>query len=281
VHPIAMMKTHLLLSLSVTLFSMPACDHARRSHGGADAPIAVHEQPMAEAAIVVPIREGKTEAWQAALEDLLGPRYEEYKTSRERYGVTSQTTFLQRTPMGDLAVIHLTGPDVHASFHAMSTSQDPWDVSWREMTMDLHGVDFAKGEKVMPKVEPLFSMDAVPLAGSKPFAFVAPLTADKLPELRALAAELNGPRHDEYVKARQRAGVQREAVFLQQTPMGLAVVFYWLAPDPVATLKSLADSTDPFDRYVMSTAATLHPVGLDTLTATVAQNKLIAQYPHP
>ena len=69
--------------------------------------------PLTEAAIAVPIAPGKTAAWQAALEDLLGPRYAEYDASRRRYGLTSQTTFLQRTPMGDFAVIHLTGEVAH------------------------------------------------------------------------------------------------------------------------------------------------------------------------
>jgi len=234
---------------------------------------------MCEAAVLVPIRKGKTDAWRAALEELVGPRYDEYKSSRERYGLTSQTTFLQRTPMGDFAVIHLTGPDVHASFHRMSMSREPWDVSWREMTLDLHGIDFAKGEKVMPNIQPLFAIEAAPIAGARPFMFAAPLADDKVDAARAVAAELNGARHDDYAASRARLGLEREAVFLQRTPKGYALVFYWMTPDPAVALERLGRSSDRFDRWVMSQAAQLHPVALETLATTVKSNKLIAQFP--
>src|ERR1044071_8227343 len=100
-----------------------ACQHGHaRPHAGAPG------GPVKEIGIAIPIAPGKTEDWRTAIQELTGPRYAEYEASRKRFGLTSQTTFLQRTPMGDFAVIHMTGPDVHASFHAMSESRDKWDV---------------------------------------------------------------------------------------------------------------------------------------------------------
>lgn len=235
---------------------------------------------MTEVAITMPIAPGKTEAWQRALEDLLGPRYDEYDASRRRYGVTSQTTFLQRTPMGDFAVIHMTGPDLHASFHQMSTSKDAWDVSWRELTLDLHGVDFAKGDRVFPTIEPAFSTGPADAVGGKPFLFVAPLSPDGAHEIRTVASELMGARHDAYVAARQRLGIRREAAFFQSTPQGNAIVVYWLADDPQAALDGWLASTDPLDVWLRDKAAAVHPVGRDLLAQTVRQNRLIADYPH-
>lgn len=267
--------------LTAALVLASACTHDREGgHGTRRSQPPTGDGPvMTEVAIAIPIAPGKTEAWQRALEDLLGPRYDEYDTSRRRYGLTSQTTFLQKTPMGDFALIHLTGPDVHASFHQMSASQDPWDVAWREMTLDLHGMDFARGEAVFPEVTLAFSMESSDSTGSTPFMFLAPLTKDGAAEIRAVAAELMGDRHDEYLAARRAIGVQREAVFLESTAMGDALVFYWLASDPQASLEKLMVSSDPLDEWLRSKANAVHPVAVDALVNTASANTLVAQYP--
>lgn len=263
--------------LLVAIAVLPACHGPGPAHGGGEPAAPRTEAVLTEAAIAVPIAPGQTAAWQSALEELLGPRYAEYEASRRRFGLTSQTTFLQATPMGDFAVIHMTGPDVHASFHAMSKSQDSWDVKWRELTLSLHGVDFAEGERVMPKVAPAYSMDSG--VGGRPFMFLAPLGAGGADRLRAVAREVMGGRHADYVRARARIGVRREAVFLESTAMGDAAVFYWVADDPVASLGKLAASTDPFDAWLRREAEQAHPIALAEIAKIASGNKLIAQYP--
>ena len=270
-------------SLFAVLVALPACHSGHHGSGHMPEPAAIAKaptNPMTELGIAVPIAPGKTAAWQAALDELLGSRYAEYESSRKRFGLTSQTTFLQKTPMGDFALIHLTGPDVHASFHSMSSSQDAWDVKWRELTLDLHGMDFAKGDRVMPKVEPAYSMETGDASTAKPFMFLAPLAPGEVARFRALAAELMGSKHDDYVRARSRIGVRREAVFLEATRMGYAAVFYWLADDPIASLNQLATSTDAFDVLLRAEATRAHPIGLDMIATIASQNRLIAEYPH-
>jgi hypothetical protein len=278
-----MNKISALLVVSAVL---PACHGGHVPAPAAEAPAAGAPAPaprtdavLSEAAIAVPIAPGKTAAWQAALEELLGPRYAEYEASRRRFGLTSQTTFLQQTPMGDFAVIHLTGPDVHASFHAMSSSQDRWDVKWRELTLNLHGVDFARGERVMPKVAPAYSMDGGAASGGQPFMFIAPLGAGGAERLAAISREVMGARHADYARARARIGVRREAVFLESTAMGDAAVFYWVADDPVGSLGKLAASTDPFDLWLRGEAEQAHPIPLAQIASIASKNRLIAQYP--
>ena len=254
---------------------LAACQH---DHHHAAAPTeAASTAPLTEAGIAIPIAAGKTDAWRAALDELLGPRYAEYEASRKRYGLTSQTTFLQRTPMGDFALIHMTGADVRASFHAMSTSQDPWDVKWRAMTQDLHGLDFAKGEPVTPSVVPLFAMEGT---GGKPFMFLAPLGDGGAARLHELASEISTTRHADYVHARTAIGVHREAVFLESTGQGDMVVVYWLADDPIASLKQLAASTDPFDRWLRGSLLHIHPISLDMIATIASSNSLVASFPH-
>lgn len=270
--------------LAASVITLTACHHFRTNAHDAQRALTPAEgdhdrAAVSELSVAMPIAPGKTAAWQQALADLVGPRYNEYQASRHRYGLTSQTTFLQRTRMGDFALIHLTGPDVRKSLHAMSESMDPWDVSWRELTLDLHGVDFAKGVKVFPKIERLFSMDSGNLEGTRPFMFVAPVNLQGGLALRAMASELMGKRNAEYQAARARIGVQRESVFFQSSQAGDAVVFYWLAADPQTSLKKLMASTAPLDEWLRATAREAHPIGLEVLQNTVGENTLVADYP--
>ena len=100
--------------LMMTLATVAACKHGghdRHGDGTIAAPPAA-SGPLTEVAIAIPIRDGKTADWERKLGELVGSRYAEYETSRQRYGLTSQTTFLQRTPMGDFALIHLTSGNI-------------------------------------------------------------------------------------------------------------------------------------------------------------------------
>ena len=54
-------------------------------------------------------------------------------------------------------------------------------------------------------------------------AAVFPILPGKTDEWRTWIAELNGPRYQEFVESRRRAGVH-ERTFLQQTPMGDLVI---------------------------------------------------------
>lgn len=167
--------------------------------------------------------------------------------------------------MGDFAVIHLSGIDVGKSLHAMSASQDPWDVAWRDLTRSLHGIDFAQGEAVRPRIEKLYGMDDGAAGPARPFLFIAPVGDPTA--LRELAAQLQGPRHDEYAAARRRLGVHREFVFLRRSASGDAVVFYWLADDPKAALTALMQSDAPVDSDLRDVAHATHPVPMKSWPA--------------
>lgn len=237
--------------------------------------------PLTEAVVAVPLAPGKTAAWRASIEELTGPRYAEYEASRKRFGLTAQMTFLQQTPMGDFAVIHLTGPDVHRSFHEMTSSTDPWDVSWRQLTTNLHGIDFNAGERVFPKLELAYAMEATgDTTRAQPFMFLAPLGPGGAARFRELGRELMGARHADYVRARAQLGVRREVVFLESTAMGDAAVIYWLADDPKAALARLTTSSDPFDQWLRAQAAQLHPLPLEQVATIASHNELIGEYPH-
>ena len=158
-------------------------------------------------------------------------------------------------------------------------SQEPWDVQWRQLTRDLHGVDFAKGERVFPRVELAFSMESGAPNGTRPFLFAAPLAPAGAARLRAVAVDLMGARHAEYTASRARMGIQREAVFLEEAAMGDVAVFYWQAADPAASLDRMMASTAPLDKRLRSLARAVHPIALDSLRTIARANILVAQYP--
>lgn len=277
------MRICTLALLFAAVITSAGCNHFSAhhadGHGHADGqglgtPPAA-QAPLTEVGIAVPIRSGQTEAWQQAITELTGPRYDEYESSRQRMGITSQTTFLQKTRMGDFAVIHMTGPDVRATFHAMAESRDPWDVKWRVLTESLHGIDFAKGEAVMPTIELAFETSSEQAATNRPYMFMAPI-AD-LTAFRTLASEIKGGKRSAYLESRQRLGIRREAVYLETTGMGNAMVVYWDAPAPQTSLAAMRASTAPFDKWLLAGANNAHGMNLDELP--VSHNPLVGQYP--
>jgi hypothetical protein len=259
---------------ALVVLSLPACNSKTLK------PPAPHEPKLTEAAVAMPIAEGETDDWRALLEDLVGPRYDEYASSRERFGITSQTTFLQQTPMGDFAIIHLTGPDLNDSIHRMSQSTDPWDLEWREITSSLHGVDFNDEDELNPGVEALFSMGS-PTPDSLPFAFLIPIVPGAADGLREIAQEIAGDQREAYAAAREAAGIDQEQVYLQQTAIGDALVVYWRAEDPGSSLQAVLGSEEPFDTWFRPPMDTYHALPLEDLVSIVSNNEEIARYPHP
>jgi hypothetical protein len=96
---------------------------------------------MALMAVVIPILPGKTPAWREFIEQLNGPRHQEFADSRRKAGV-HERTFLQQTPMGDLVIVTLEGDDPGASFGKMLTATDDFSKWFGEQAMAAHG-DFA------------------------------------------------------------------------------------------------------------------------------------------
>ncbi|MDQ6694316.1 MAG: hypothetical protein M3014_07820, partial [Chloroflexota bacterium] len=96
---------------------------------------------MESIASVWPILPGKLDAWRRFADEMQGARREEYDASSRRLGTTICRMYHQQTPQGDLAVVYLEAADMGRLFQGMATSQDPYDVWFREQVMDIHGWD--------------------------------------------------------------------------------------------------------------------------------------------
>lgn len=98
-----------------------------------------------EIAFAVPLLPGKTDADRDALLSCWrGKRQAAHSASRERLGITRESVWIQSTPAGDVAVVHLEARDAAAALRGMGTSDDPFDRWFREHCADVHGIDLAE-----------------------------------------------------------------------------------------------------------------------------------------
>jgi hypothetical protein len=100
-------------------------------------------QPVAFAAPLLP---GKTDADREALAAAhSGARAADHRESRRRAGITREAVWIQSTPDGDVAVVLIEADDVAAALGALATSQDPYDVGFRDHIKEVHGMDLSEG----------------------------------------------------------------------------------------------------------------------------------------
>lgn len=74
-----------------------------------------------------------------------GDRAAEHRASRARHGITREATWIQQTPVGDLAIVLLEADDLAASLFGLATSDAAFDVWFRSHVAAVHGVDLAAG----------------------------------------------------------------------------------------------------------------------------------------
>ncbi len=99
---------------------------------------------MPAVAFAVPIVPGKEEADHQWLQEMEGPRREEYLRSRQRMGVSREVVWHQATPQGLLSVVYMEVDDPQRMFEVIATSDDPFDQWFREKAKEVHGIDLSQ-----------------------------------------------------------------------------------------------------------------------------------------
>ena len=79
----------------------------------------------------------------------------------------------------------------------------------------------------------------------------------------ALASCWSGARKEAYQDARRRAGIVREAVWIQPAPGGDVAVVYLEADDLAAAFTIVGTSAEPFDRWFCGHARQVHGIARD------------------
>ena len=101
---------------------------------------------MPTVAFAAPILPGKTDGDRAAMAACQsGERKQAHEQSRRRAGITREAVWIQPTPMGDLAVVLLEADDLEKAFATLATSDDPFDVWFRDQVRETHGISLEDG----------------------------------------------------------------------------------------------------------------------------------------
>lgn len=93
-------------------------------------------------AVAFPILPGKTDEWRSWMKELNGTHQEDFDASRRAAGV-HERSFLQETPMGDLAIVTLEGDDPGRAFGKMMSVDDEFTRWFTGRAQEIHGVDLS------------------------------------------------------------------------------------------------------------------------------------------
>jgi hypothetical protein len=114
---------------------------------------------MAACAFAVPILPGRTEEVIQIVHQMQGPRQHEHAASRRRLGIIEERVWIQHTVDSDLAIFYLEAEHPERVFQALATSQDPFDL-WFRNQLAVQGYDLQQ-----PAEEPILTW---PAASSAP-----------------------------------------------------------------------------------------------------------------
>ena len=76
------------------------------------------------------------------MQELNGPRHEDFAMSRSRAGV-HERTFLQQTPAGDFVIVTLEGEDPGHAFERMMSATDAFTTWFLGKVEEVHGIDLS------------------------------------------------------------------------------------------------------------------------------------------
>jgi hypothetical protein len=94
-------------------------------------------------------------------------------------------------------------------------------------------------------------------------AFAAPILPGKTEiDRAAMQSCADGERKEAHHASRERRGITRESVWIQQTPGGDVAVVYLEAADIQAAMAGMGESPDPFDSWFREHILEVHGIDL-------------------
>ena len=100
-----------------------------------------------------PVLTGKTEAAREFVKTCMGPKRTECAEALKRQGVTKESWFLQKTPQGDMVIVHFEAEDVEKTFETEAKSKDPFMVWFKQQVKSVTGVDLEQPSDEPPREE--------------------------------------------------------------------------------------------------------------------------------
>ena len=83
----------------------------------------------------------------------MGPRRAEFAEALKTHGVTKESWFLQKTPQGDMVIVHFEAEDVEKAFEAIAKSKTPFMVWFKQQVKSVTGVDLEQPSDQPPPEE--------------------------------------------------------------------------------------------------------------------------------
>jgi hypothetical protein len=106
---------------------------------------------MPAVVLCLPIPNEKFDAWRAAVAEIAGPRRAAMDAARRRQGVSRVSVWVQREPGGAREIVLLEMADPERGFAEMAKSEDPFDVWFRQMLMDVYQLDLTAPPGPLPE----------------------------------------------------------------------------------------------------------------------------------
>jgi hypothetical protein len=103
------------------------------------------------------VQADQEEPWRRFLQELSGPRYEQYAQSRRSLGILAESVwFAPKPPGGGVAIVYLEAEDPERALRELAASDAPFDTWYGTQMRKLFGHDFARLTRVAGG-EPLFA----------------------------------------------------------------------------------------------------------------------------
>ena len=100
-----------------------------------------------------PLLPGKTEAGREFAKACMGSRRAEFAESLKAGGVTKESWFLQKTPQGDMVIVHFEAENVQKSFETLAKLKTPFAVWFKQQVESVTGFDLEQPMTEAPPEE--------------------------------------------------------------------------------------------------------------------------------
>lgn len=101
--------------------------------------------------VVMPIVDGKLEAWKEWAAELQGPRRDDFEDLNRRHGLTRHDAWLAETPAGAMVVVLHEGPGGDDFVPNVMASDHEVDAWFMEKVVEMHGIDPSQPLPPMPE----------------------------------------------------------------------------------------------------------------------------------
>ena len=99
---------------------------------------------MATVAMAFPVPPDKVDSWTRGMAEISGPRLADFAAARRRQGVTGTKVWLQEGPGGPVEILVMETDDPARAFADMGASQEPFDVWFRGLVLEVYGLDLSR-----------------------------------------------------------------------------------------------------------------------------------------